>query len=57
MLSDEAASLRISGSPVHKRISKPNLGDVNPSAAVIARYDAASFVQGGESLTTAGQSA
>ncbi|KAL3145164.1 hypothetical protein ABBQ38_001763 [Trebouxia sp. C0009 RCD-2024] len=40
MLSDEAASLRISGSPVHKRVSKPNLGDVNPSAAVIARRHA-----------------
>lgn len=40
MLNDEAASLRISGSPVHKRASKPNLGDYNPSVAAIAKYDA-----------------
>lgn len=39
MLNDEAASLRISGSPVHKRASKPNLGDLNPSIAAIAKYD------------------
>ena len=39
MLNDEAASLRISGSPVHKRASKPNLGELNPSIAAIAKYD------------------
>ena len=38
MLNDEAASLRISGSPVHKRASKPNLGDSNPSIAAVAKY-------------------
>ena len=39
MLNDEAASLRISGSPVHKRASKPDLGDHNPSIVTIAKYD------------------
>lgn len=51
MLNDEAASLRISGSPVHKRVSKPNLGDVNPSVAAIARHAALAEIL--KTLTTA----
>ena len=37
MLNDEASSLRISSSPVHRRVSKPNLADVNPPLSLIAR--------------------
>ena len=37
MLNDEAGSLRISSSPVHRRVSKPNLADVNPPLALLAR--------------------
>ncbi|DBA69974.1 TPA: hypothetical protein ACH3X2_012463 [Trebouxia sp. C0005] len=37
MLNDEALSLRISGSPVHRRVSKPNLLDFNPSLATLAK--------------------
>jgi len=37
MLSDEISSLRISGSPVHRRVSKPNLADFNPSLVTLAR--------------------
>lgn len=37
MLNDEANSLRISGSPVHRRVSKPNLADVNPPLSLLAR--------------------
>ena len=38
MLNDESSSLRISGSPVHRRISKPNLADLNPPLSLIAKY-------------------
>ena len=54
MLNDEASSLRISSSPVHRRVSKPSLADVNPPLALLARYPVRLNVHASHSVSKSG---